>query len=111
VVFESGLQNLADSIDTYAAYPVAERFLREVPADWDDTRLVSGDPDSHAVLARRHGADWFVGAVTAGPAHTVATPLRFLAAGGWLADVYADGPTGKIALRTQHVTNVRVQLG
>jgi hypothetical protein len=104
VVFESGLQNFPDGVDVYAGYPLAERFLRQVPAAWDDTKLLSGDPDTQAVLARRHGADWFVGAVTAGAARTVTAPLGFLASGDWLADIYADGPDRKIALRTQRVT-------
>src|SRR2546423_5000220 len=66
VVYESGLQNFPDGVSVYSGYPVAERFLRRVPAAWDDTRYVSGDPDTQAVFARQHGAEWFVGAVTAG---------------------------------------------
>jgi hypothetical protein len=106
VVFESGVQNFADSIDVYASYPAAERFLRQVPAAWDETKLLSGDPASHVVLARQRGAQWFIGTVTAGPARTVAAPLSFLTPGNWLADIYADGPDGKIAVRTEPVTNI-----
>jgi hypothetical protein len=102
VVFESGLQNFADSIESYNAHPLAKRFLRQVSAGWDDTKLVSGDPDRRAVLARRRGADWFVGAVTAGGPQTVAAPLSFLGAGTWLADVYPDDLS---AVKTQRVTS------
>ncbi|OLB78137.1 MAG: alpha-glucosidase [Actinobacteria bacterium 13_2_20CM_2_71_6] len=42
VVFESGLQNFADSVASYDSRPTVERFLRQVPSVWDDTRLVSG---------------------------------------------------------------------
>src|SRR2546423_10759426 len=94
VVFESGLQNYAGSQAEYDARPVAERLLRQVPSVWDETKLVSGDPDSHVILARRNGSDWFVGAISAGPARTFAAPLSFLGAGDWLADVYADGAGG-----------------
>src|SRR6266545_224853 len=103
VVFESGLQNFADSVESYDAHPVAERFLRQVPAAWDETRLVSGNPDTHVVLARRNGTNWFVGAVTAGGGRTIAVPLGFLGAGSWLADVYSDSASG-LAVRTQQVT-------
>ncbi len=103
VVYESGLQNFADSAAAYDARPVAGRFLRQVPAAWDDTRLLSGDPDSRVVLARRSGTDWFVGAITAGAGGTIATPLGFLGTGTWLADVYSDGPAG-LVVRTQQVT-------
>ncbi len=92
VALESGLQNFADSVESYDAHPVAERFLRQVPNVWDETKLLSGDPDSIVVLVRRHGTDWFVGAITAGPGRTISTPLGFLGAGTWLADVYSDGP-------------------
>ncbi len=83
---------------------MAERFLRQVPNVWDETKLLSGDPDSIVVLVRRHGTDWFVGAITAGPGRTISTPLGFLGAGTWLSDVYSDGPGG-LTLRTQQVTS------
>lgn len=54
---------------------MAERFLREVPTAWDETELLSGDPESHVLLARRNGPHWYVGAVTAGAARTIAVPL------------------------------------
>jgi hypothetical protein len=104
VVYESGLQNFADSIESYQAHPLAQRVLRQVAAAWDETELLSGDPDSQAVFARRSGPDWFVGAITAGPARTVPVPLSFLRTGDWLADVYADGPGGAITLDTRRVS-------
>jgi hypothetical protein len=104
VVFESGLQNYADSIASYNAHPAAQRLLRLVPNTWDDTRLLSGDPDTHVVLARRNGANWYVGAIFAGSARTFSTSLSFLGSGTWLADVYADGSKG-LTVTTQRVTS------
>ncbi|MGI8623239.1 MAG: glycoside hydrolase family 97 catalytic domain-containing protein [Solirubrobacteraceae bacterium] len=92
VVFESGLQHFADTPAAYAARPLAEAFLRAVPAAWDDTRLVAGAPGSAAVVARRAGRRWFVGAITAGPARALDMPLTFLGAGGYMAHVITDGP-------------------
>ena len=105
IVFESGLQNYADSIAAYDARPVAERLLKLVPNVWDDTRLLSGDPDTNVVLARRNGANWYIGAITTGGGRTVNAPLSFLGAGSWLADVYADGAKGGLTVATQKVTN------
>jgi alpha-glucosidase len=102
VVFESGLQNFADSIASYDAHPVAERLLRQVPAAWDETRLLGGDPDTHVILARQRGANWFIGAIAAGQGRTLDAPLRFLGAGAWLADVYTDSLQ---AVKTQRVTS------
>ncbi|WP_414830089.1 glycoside hydrolase family 97 catalytic domain-containing protein [Alteromonas sp. H39] len=39
------------------------QFLREVPADWDETRYIAGKPGDAAVLARRSGQRWYVAAV------------------------------------------------
>lgn len=36
-----------------------------VPVAWDDTRLISGDIDDHAILARRKGDDWYLGGIHA----------------------------------------------
>ena len=78
IVFESGLQHYADRIEEYAARPAAEWVLERVPAVWDETRFLAGRPGTEATLARRHGDDWFVGSITAGPARTVEVPLDFL---------------------------------
>jgi alpha-glucosidase len=103
IVYESGLQNYADSVESYDQHPVAERLLKQVPAAWDETRLLSGDPESNVVLARRDGANWYVGAIFAGAAHSTVTTLGFLGSGDWTAEVYADGPGG-ITVHTERVT-------
>ena len=53
VIYESGLANLAGRPEDYAARPVAERFVDQVPTAWDETRLLSGRPADHSVFARR----------------------------------------------------------
>ncbi|MCR5434059.1 MAG: glycoside hydrolase family 97 protein [Bacteroidaceae bacterium] len=35
-------------------------FLRRMPSTWDETRFIDGYPGRYVVLARRHGADWYV---------------------------------------------------
>ncbi len=106
IVYESGIQHLSDMPENYARYPLAERLLRSLPAAWDETELLAGDPGRLAVLARKRDADWFVGAITAGPAQTLTTPLDFLGAGEWLAEVYQDGPDGaQLVLTTQRVSS------
>ena len=66
--------------------------------------VLTVDPGRRAVLARRHGTDWFIGATTAGPAGTTSAPLGFLPPGEWLAELYQDGPDGKLALTSRQVT-------
>jgi hypothetical protein len=81
VVYESGLQHFADAPEAYDRRPPAARLLREVPTAWDDSRLLAGAPDREAVVARRAGAVWWVGAISATGAHRRAVGLRFLAPG------------------------------
>lgn len=53
VLFESGIQHLADRPESLLAQPreVLE-FLSSLPAAWDDTRLLGGYPADYVVLAR-----------------------------------------------------------
>jgi len=74
----------------YAGAPGAD-FLAQVPATWDETRVLSGEIGEHVVIARRSGRDWYVGAMSNEQARTVSVPLEFLPAGTFKATVYQDG--------------------
>lgn len=112
VVYESGLQHYADTPESYELHPVAASVLQDVPAAWDDTRLVAGGPDRFVAIARRSGHRWFVGALGAGPARTVTVPLRFLGAASYDARIVDDHlaethrtVTGKTTLRLRLAKN------
>lgn len=77
VIFESGLQHFADAPEVYLAQPpVVQAFLTEIPTVWDDTVLLSGEPDSHAVFARRHDERWFLGGIN-GTGQTINVTIPF----------------------------------
>jgi len=64
VVFESGLLHPADSVEAYRALPAAwKKYLSEVPAAWDETKLVGGYPGREVVIARRKGKAWYVAGI------------------------------------------------
>lgn len=66
VLFESGLQHMADRPEGYRSLPDAVKtFLRHVPNAWDDTRLLGGYPGQDVVLARRKGTSWYIGGISA----------------------------------------------
>ncbi len=90
VVFESGLQMLADAPEAYRGEPGGE-FLRVVPASWDETRVLDGRIGEYIVVARRRGSEWFLGAMTDEP-RTLSVPVDFLGAGSFEATRYADEP-------------------
>ena len=53
-------------------------FFKRLPTVWDDTRWLDGHPDSHAVVARRKGDSWFIGALNGSAARSFNVPLDFL---------------------------------
>lgn len=93
VLFESGLQHLADRPESFLAQPQeVQDFLGELPAIWDETRFISGYPGQSAVLARRSGSTWYVAGIngTDEPL-TLATDLSFLGKRRVKARLFADG--------------------
>ncbi len=66
VVFESGLQHMADRPEGYYGLPdVPKTFLKQVPNAWDDTKLLDGYPGKDVILARRKGDSWYIGGINA----------------------------------------------
>lgn len=64
VIFESGIQHLADRPESFLAQPQAVRdFLSSLPTAWDETRLLSGYPGENVVMARRKGHKWYVAGI------------------------------------------------
>lgn len=64
VLFESGLQHLADRPESYLSQPrEVQDFLSHLPAAWDETRLLSGYPGQWVVMARRSGNTWYVAGI------------------------------------------------
>ena len=64
VLFESGLQHLADKPESFLAQPQeVQDFLGHLPSVWDETRFVSGYPGENIVIARRSGSTWYVAGI------------------------------------------------
>lgn len=92
VILYSPLQMAADLIENYEGHPAFE-FIRRVPVDWDETRVLDAEIGDYVVIARRQGRNWYVGCVTDENARSLEVPLWFLDAGtGYRATVYADAP-------------------
>ncbi|MEU1939457.1 glycoside hydrolase family 97 catalytic domain-containing protein [Streptomyces coeruleorubidus] len=98
VAYESGLQMFAGTPESYDARPLARDYFDQVPAAWDDTRLLAGRPGGEAVLARRSGDRWFLGGVYAGPARKAEVPLT-IGSGKWLVETIQDGADGLVRNR------------
>ncbi|MCM1077753.1 MAG: glycoside hydrolase family 97 protein [Bacteroides sp.] len=66
VVFESGLQMLADNPTLYYRNDDCTRFITSVPVTWDDTKVIEAVPGEYIIVAKRKGDRWFVGGITNG---------------------------------------------
>jgi hypothetical protein len=97
VLYESGLQHLADRPESFLAQPQAvQDFLGQLPVAWDETRFVSGYPGQSAVLARRSGDTWYVAGINGlDDPQTLATGLGFIGTGKVKAQLFADDASGQ----------------
>jgi alpha-glucosidase len=98
VVVYSPVTMAADLQENYEANPTAFKFIREVPVDWDETRVLAGSIGDEVIVARkdRKSADWYVGGVTDEAARDTVVRLDFLAEGKrYTATIYRDGPTAE----------------
>jgi alpha-glucosidase len=107
VVFESGLQMVADSPDAYDGQKELD-FLKAVPASWDETRVLNGVPSKYITIARRRGNQWFLGSITDWDARELDVPLSFLGSGAYDAEIYADGPNAAAQPKDSVVEKRRV---
>ena len=83
VLFESGLQHLADKPESYLAQPQeVQDFFSHLPAVWDETRFISGYPGESVVLARRSGDTWYIAGIN-GTDEPKALPLLSRRGLGW----------------------------
>ncbi len=79
-------------------------FYDRLPTVWDDSRVLEGYPGAYAVVARRSGDLWFVGALNGGEKRNFDIPLSFLDPGRrYKATIFSDDDT----MNTR--TNVRME--
>lgn len=66
VIFESGIQHLADRPEGYYQLPdAAKTFLKNVPNSWNEIKLVDGYPGKDIIIARKKGSSWWLGGINA----------------------------------------------
>ena len=95
VTMYSPLQMAADLPENYEKHIDAFQFIKDVPVDWDDTKVIAAEPGSYLAIARKgKGTDnWFIGAVTDENSRVINADLSFLDKGkNYEAIVYADAP-------------------
>jgi alpha-glucosidase len=105
VVIYSPVQMAADLPQNYAKYPGPFQFIKDVPADWTDTRVLNGEIGDYVTFARqaRGDPDWYLGAVGDEQARVLRVPLTFLASGkSYEAQIYRDGDDADYRTEKRH---------
>ena len=107
VVFESGLQHLADRPESLLAQPQAvQEFFGKLTAAWDETRFVSGYPGESCVLARRSGTTWYVAGINGTDAEKALPVSLDFIKGAYTATVFADSGSKEQPWRIETVSQL-----
>jgi alpha-glucosidase len=103
VVYESPLQMLADAPANYRGQ-VGLDFITQVPATWDETKVIAGEIGDYIAVARRAGNTWYIGAMTDGTARSLDLSVDFLGEAEYQAHLWSDGP-GAATMPTRVTTS------
>jgi len=93
VVLYSPVQMAADLPENYEKHMDAFQFIKDVPVDWEATRVPNGEVGDYATIVRkdRNSADWYLGSVTDENPRTLKVKLAFLEPGKtYEAQIYRD---------------------
>lgn len=103
VVYLCPFQMVSDWPGAYQGQPEF-KFIHDVPATWDETHVLNGRPGEFITVARRHGAEWFLGSMNAWNPRSLDLPLTFLGPGKYTAEIYADAADAE-----RHPTHVAIE--
>ncbi|WP_299550612.1 glycoside hydrolase family 97 protein [Seonamhaeicola sp.] len=117
VVIYSPIQMAADLIENYEKRLDAFQFIRDVPVNWETTKILDAQIGDYIVTARKdiNSEDWFLGAITDAHSRTLEITLDFLEAGTYEAQIYRDSDAADYAqnpmayiIESQDVSNTDV---
>lgn len=89
VVLESYLGMICDTPSAYEGQPGFE-FLQIVPTTWEKTVVPNASVNEYVAIARKHGDDWYVGAINNSQPRTLEIALDFLGKGRYTLTLYKD---------------------
>ncbi|MFV0390429.1 MAG: glycoside hydrolase family 97 protein [Paludibacteraceae bacterium] len=91
VIFESPLNMLCDSPNSYERERECTEFIAHIPTIWDNTIVLNGKIGEYISIARQKEDLWYVGSLTNWDERTLSLDLTFLGKGNWQAEVFQDG--------------------
>ncbi|NWF89824.1 MAG: glycoside hydrolase family 97 catalytic domain-containing protein, partial [Ignavibacteriaceae bacterium] len=92
VVLYSPLQMAADLPENYEKFLDAFQFIKDVPVDWQETKILAAEPGDYIVTARKdkNSDNWFIGAITDESEREFTLNLDFLDNKNYTATLYLD---------------------
>jgi alpha-glucosidase len=99
VVIYSPIQMAADLIENYENHP-AFQFIKDVPTDWDTTKVIDSEIGDFVIIARKDIAseDWYLGGITDEEKRSFTIKLDFLDDGAYEAQIYQDSKNTDLKL-------------
>lgn len=91
IIIYSPLQMASDLPENYSGK--AFDFIKQVPCDWADTKVLNANIGNFVTIARkdRNSEDWYIGSITNEDKRELAISLSFLDKGKtYAAQIYAD---------------------
>ncbi len=78
LIIPTGLVTLPDAPEEYLKKADLFEYLKQMPATWDESRVLHSKTGEYLSIARRSGDTWFVGSVNDETARTLEIKLDFL---------------------------------
>jgi hypothetical protein len=109
VTLYSPIQMAADLPENYEKRMDVFQFIRDVPTDWSDTKILNATIGDFVTIARRQkkSDDWFIGSMTDETPRECTAKLDFLESGKtYEATIYEDGKDAHY-LENPYPVNIR----
>lgn len=92
VVLYGPLQMAPDLPDNYRARPEALQFITDVGVNWEQSKVIDGEPGDFCVISReeRDTGNWFMGACNSEESRSFELNFDFLGEGEYAMRMYSD---------------------
>lgn len=107
VTMYSPMQMAADLPENYEQHLDAFQFIKDVPVNWSETKVLFAEPGDYITIARRAKAkpDWFIGGITDEQPRQQEIVLDFLETGKtYRASIYRDAADADYAKNPEAYT-------
>ena len=91
IIYESPLQMMADTPTNYMDEQETTNFIAQIPTTWDEVVPIAGTIGQYLIIAKRHGNDWYIGAMSNESGLESVIKLDFLDNSTYTVTTISDG--------------------